>query len=244
VWSPSDSEVHLVAGRHRLAAAIRLGWDEIDANFLPTDTDEIDRQILEIVENVHRHDLSKEQRDQHLRRYAELLEAKEAKERERQATVHNGQKVKVGHNPEKTASKIAKATGLSRQTVARAIGQIKKKPTPPDARARLKQEHDAELERLRAQERAAAQERIEREAKEKSRPARWSDAAARAIEAIEQLQELQGEYQIWQDGLPENLQTSAVAEKLDAIVGIDFDSALAIVQEAADADLPLGFGRD
>ncbi len=42
----------------------------------------------------------------------------------------------------------------------------------------------------------------------------------------------------------DNLQESAVAEKLASVTEIDFDSAIETVSEAEDADLPLGFGRD
>ena len=78
----------------------------------------------------------------------------------------------------------------------------------------------------------------------KSRPARWSDAASNAITALEEMQEMQFEYQDWLDNLPDNLRESEVAEKLEIITEIDFDSAIETVGEANDADLPLGFGRD
>jgi hypothetical protein len=67
-------------------------------------------------------------------------------------------------------------------------------------------------------------------------------SACGAVEALEELQELQSEYSEWQ--VPENQQDDALAEKLDAIASLDIDGAIGIVQEAGDADLPLGFGRD
>ena len=78
----------------------------------------------------------------------------------------------------------------------------------------------------------------------KSRPARWADAASSAVTALEELQEMQSEFEDWKEGLPDNLRESAVAEKLDSITEIDFDSAIETVHEAEDADLPLGFRRD
>ena len=78
----------------------------------------------------------------------------------------------------------------------------------------------------------------------KSRPARWADAASHAITALEELQNIQSEYQDWIDTLPDNLRESAVAEKLESITEIDFDSAIETVSAAEDADFPLGFGRD
>src|SRR5215467_14952996 len=63
VWlENNDAAPVLVAGRHRLAAAVKLGWDEIECSFI-YNADEIDRQIIEIVENCHRNDLTKEERD-------------------------------------------------------------------------------------------------------------------------------------------------------------------------------------
>ena len=78
----------------------------------------------------------------------------------------------------------------------------------------------------------------------KSRPARWADAVSRAVEALEELQDLQAEYQEWFDGLPDNLQDTPVAEKLAGVTETDIESALEVVREAEDADLPMGFGRD
>jgi hypothetical protein len=58
----------------------------------------------------------------------------------------------------------------------------------------------------------------------------------RGTEAVETLRELQAEYQDWLDNLPESLQSSALAEKLEEVCGVDID--------ALDVELPLGFGRD
>lgn len=77
-----------------------------------------------------------------------------------------------------------------------------------------------------------------------SRPARWADAASRAVQALEELDELRMEYEQWRDGLPENLQNSALGEKLNAVADMDIQSALDVAQEAEGMDLPLGFGRD
>jgi hypothetical protein len=53
---------------------------------------------------------------------------------------------------------------------------------------------------------------------------------------VETLRELQAEYQAWLDNLPENLQDSPLAEKLEAVCALDL--------EELEVDLPLGFGRD
>jgi hypothetical protein len=81
--------------------------------------------------------------------------------------------------------------------------------------------------------------------KSKSRPARWSDACSRASEALEELKDLQSEYQDWLDNLPDNLQSGTpLAEKLQSVTDLDLESAWDTVNEAESLDLPQGFGRD
>ncbi len=87
-----------------------------------------------------------------------------------------------------------------------------------------------------------------------SRPKRWVkavEAARQALSVVEgafdDLRELQEEYQEWRDNLPEGLDQSPVAEKLDAMANLDFDLEGNIggtLDEAETAELPLGFGRD
>jgi hypothetical protein len=79
---------------------------------------------------------------------------------------------------------------------------------------------------------------------QKSRIARWADAALAAVTALEDLRSIQEEYEEWKDNLPENLEQSALGEKLEAVCDLDLDDALSTAQGALDADLPLGFGRD
>ncbi len=81
-------------------------------------------------------------------------------------------------------------------------------------------------------------------AKQQSRSARWAEACSAALGALEALEELRGEYESWRDNPPENLQNSALGEKLQTVADFDFQSAIDTVTEAEGADLPLGFGRD
>jgi hypothetical protein len=80
--------------------------------------------------------------------------------------------------------------------------------------------------------------------KKQSRADRWAAAASEASDAISRLVELQSEYQEWRDGLPENLENSPTAEKLDAVCDLDLQGASDTLDEAAECELPLGFGRD
>ena len=77
-----------------------------------------------------------------------------------------------------------------------------------------------------------------------SRPQRWAEAASKAIDGLQELVDLQAEYQDWLDNLPDNLQDSSLSEKLNEVTSLDLEDALDKVREADGIDLPLGFGRD
>ena len=64
----------------------------------------------------------------------------------------------------------------------------------------------------------------------RSRPQRWRDA-------VQTLVDLQAEYQDWLDNLPDSLQASMLAERLEAIREYDFGDLEAL-------EPPRGFGRD
>lgn len=125
VWSPDSSTMQLVAGRHRLEAAKHLGWQFIDAVLV--EMSETQRQIWERVENLQRVGLTKNERDEHLRALEKLWPKLE--EEERAAEVQSPQTAVFeskredgrGHRPKGIASKIAEATGLSDDTVRRAL---------------------------------------------------------------------------------------------------------------------------
>ena len=62
------------------------------------------------------------------------------------------------------------------------------------------------------------------------RPARWAAATATLLG-------VQEEYRNWLDNLPPNLESPALADKLQAIVELDLEELQAV-------DLPRGYGRD
>ncbi len=64
----------------------------------------------------------------------------------------------------------------------------------------------------------------------RSRPQRWRDA-------VQTLVDLQAEYQDWMDNLPDSLQATPLAERLEAICEHDFSDLEAL-------EPPLGYGRD
>ena len=112
----------LVTGATRLAAAKQLGWEKIEC-FVYLDCDEIDAQLWEIAENLHRAGLTKDERDNQIRRYAELL--KQKKER---GEIPEAQNVplEIGYGKPPPAKKevarqVADLTGLNVKTVRRAL---------------------------------------------------------------------------------------------------------------------------
>ena len=99
--------------------AEKLGWDEIDCVYV--EMDETEREMWEIAVNLHRVDLTKEERDRHIRRYAALLEKKLA---DVEQAVPRFQSAKPGETG--LGQQVADQTGLSKRTVNRVLN-------PPDS---------------------------------------------------------------------------------------------------------------
>ena len=81
-----DGQPVLVTGAHRLAAAKSLGWQEIEC-FVFDGDNEIDAQIWEIAENLHRAELTKAERADQVAEWIRLVEEKQ--EQERQALIRS-----------------------------------------------------------------------------------------------------------------------------------------------------------
>ncbi len=77
-----------------------------------------------------------------------------------------------------------------------------------------------------------------------SRPQRWAKAIEVARAAVIDLEELRSEYEEWLDNMPEGLEDSPTAEKLQEIVDLDLDQLTDGLDEFENAELPRGFGRD
>lgn len=111
----------LVAGRHRLAAARKLGWPEVKAivfNGMGADAAE----IYEIDENLIRADLSPAERKLHIARRKELYE------QEHPQTKHGavGRRGKSSRNENSFVASTAAKTGKGRSTVARDVTHAKR----------------------------------------------------------------------------------------------------------------------
>ena len=111
---PGEGELHgvpvLVAGRHRLEAARRLGWELIPCVFMAGD--EQDARLWEIAENLHRADLSSEERRQQIAEWVRLTVDKVLAE----PTPLGGQQPR-----ERAISKAAREFGFDKSTVSRAV---------------------------------------------------------------------------------------------------------------------------
>ena len=108
IWH--DDGPVLVAGRHRLEAAKRLGWPIIKAVEFK---DEKQARLWEISENLARSELSDAERRQHIAEWVELTAEK---------VRHNAAPVAGGTQPvEKGIRKAAKELGITERTVRRAV---------------------------------------------------------------------------------------------------------------------------
>ena len=119
VWSQAGDQLDLVAGAHRLEAALLLGWEWIDAIFL--DGSDIDRQLWEIDENLMRSELTATQQAEHLAKRKELWSA-------RKIQVDQDAPPEIGYGkPPKQQKKFAAdtsdSTGVSKATVNRATSR-------------------------------------------------------------------------------------------------------------------------
>jgi ParB family chromosome partitioning protein len=68
-----DIELNLIAGNHRLEAARKLGWEEIQAQVL--DTDDLMQELQEIDENLVRNNLCYISTGEHIAKRERILTA-------------------------------------------------------------------------------------------------------------------------------------------------------------------------
>ena len=123
VWSPEPTEAYLVAGRHRLAAAESLGWDEVPCFFV--DMDEIDRELWEIDENLIRAGLSPAEEAAHLARRKELFEARASGTT---CPTSKGGTDSYGQGHKAFAQETAGKTGQSKKDINRKVARAEAIP--------------------------------------------------------------------------------------------------------------------
>jgi ParB-like chromosome segregation protein Spo0J len=106
-----DDGYELIAGRHRLAAAKSLGWEEIDA--IEIECSDVDAKLWEIAENLHRADLTQLQRKEQIAEWIKLTN-----EREVSSQVERKPK---GGRPEGGVEAAAREIGVERNEAHRSI---------------------------------------------------------------------------------------------------------------------------
>jgi hypothetical protein len=114
VYNPDDGTLLLVAGLHRLEAGKRLGWEEIDAVFV--NGNEIDRELQEIAENLHRAELTALERDMQVARWVELTAAKQS-----EPIISSQPATKKRGRPESGVNAASRELGITKDDAHRAV---------------------------------------------------------------------------------------------------------------------------
>jgi hypothetical protein len=111
----------VVTGATRLLPAKQLGWKQIRATIVSADND-IEYRLIEIAENLDRHDLSKTERAQ-LKAKNKELHAQRLAEFERQLTENDAPKAKGGRGKKGGVRDAARKAGVPLATAQRRIGK-------------------------------------------------------------------------------------------------------------------------
>jgi hypothetical protein len=107
----------LIHGATRLAAAALLGWEFIDTQIV--EADDIDARLAEIAENLHREELTVQERAEHLARRKDIYIARHPETRQGSAGGHG----KHGSATDKLsfAGDTASKTGMDERSIQRAV---------------------------------------------------------------------------------------------------------------------------
>lgn len=181
-----DGVPALVAGRHRLEAIRRLGWKTVDCEVF---TDEIAAEKWEISENIHRADLTIEQRGVQVKRWIDLTIEQQKKVVLQPAKQPQGGRPETGVDAaarelgiesteahrltsiggmSEEARVAARTAGLDNNQTALLAAARDGKAVIKQAKAEGKSEDDEEVQRAKA---AAEAARIEKEAEDRRRKA-------------------------------------------------------------------------
>lgn len=115
-----EETAELVAGAHRLEAAKRLGWETIEAIYI--DGDDIERELHEIAENLHRAELTVLERDKQIARWVELMAVREeVSDNLSETSAPEARKKKSKGGRPGMASATAREIGANERDVRRAV---------------------------------------------------------------------------------------------------------------------------
>jgi len=107
-----DGKPRLVFGRHRLAAAKKLDWPKIDCQVI--EADDLQAEMIEIAENLHRAELSVLERAEQIARWARLAKERDAPKAQL-APSH------TGGRPDEGINAAVRDLGIERTAVQRAM---------------------------------------------------------------------------------------------------------------------------
>lgn len=127
-WVGDD--LMLVAGRHRLEAVRRLGWDSVDCIRMDGTDDEA--RMWEIAENLHRADLTVLERDEHILEWVRLSDVQSVQVAPIESKREDGR----GHRAEGGINAAARELGIEATAAKRAT---KVAAITPEAKAAAKE---------------------------------------------------------------------------------------------------------
>jgi ParB family chromosome partitioning protein len=116
----------LIAGGHRVAAAALLGWSEIDA--IPFGGSELEAELLQLEENLARHELNPLDRATFLARWQEVYQALHPGARrggDRRGKSFRDQTAKLAVRSGGFSAAVRERLGLSDRSVERAVALAK-----------------------------------------------------------------------------------------------------------------------
>ena len=185
VLATGEGGYRIISGRHRLAAVRSLGRDQIEA-LVRYDLSDIEVRLAEIVENLHRAELTALQRSDQIVEYAKLV-----KERRKEGAAQVGQhlsNVKGASRREAGDSAAARDLGLSRQAIQRAekIANISPEAKAAVKEAGLDDNQSALLDIAAApkeQQQVVITELVDKRARKRSNPRSGKDVNA-TVQAI------------------------------------------------------------
>jgi len=148
----------VVAGAPRLAAAKALGWAQIECQVHVNMSDD-EALALEIVENLHRLDLTAAERRAQVKMLAKTFERMEDQSGHN-VPIESKRADGKGHRPKGVASKVAEATGLTQRHVNRLLAEDKPKPakSPEEVAAKREAARVASLSKGRGKPQALDEE--------------------------------------------------------------------------------------
>ena len=142
----ADGRYGLIAGFHRLDAANRLRWPEIQAIILDG-VDAIDAELYEIDENLIRADLTDAEKAAHHTRRKDLYQQKYPETKSGQAGRGRGKLRQIGEANERYTADTAKKTGGSERSIQRHVERGNKIPNVSEL-AGTSLDHGVELDAL------------------------------------------------------------------------------------------------